>query len=230
MFPQPVIEQLGFYVYLLRDPTNKEIFYVGKGKGNRVFEHVASALNDGLDSEKLDRIRAIEETGRAVEHFILRHGLTESVAFEVEAAIIDFIGMPNLSNLQVGHYSSDFGIKTSEEIAAMYAAPSFETDEPVLLININKLFVREMTDTEIYDAMRKSWVVGPRKNKAKYAVATYRGLTREVYKINEWYQIGNRWGFNGEIADENIRASLRYKSVAKLAKRGAVNPVRYINC
>lgn len=230
MFPQSVIEQLAYYVYFLRDPNNKEVFYVGKGKGNRVFEHVACALTDVTESDKLDRIRVIEDSGKSVEHFVLRHGLTEQAAFEVEAAVIDFVGISNLSNLQSGHYSTDFGIKTTEEVRAMYSAPPFETDEPVLLININKLFEREMTETEIYDATRKSWVVGQRRSKAKYAVATYRGLTREVYVINEWYPIGDRWGFNGELADEPIRAGLRYKSIAGLSKRGAANPIRYINC
>lgn len=230
MFSQSVIEQLGSYVYLLRDPSNKEVFYVGKGIGNRVFDHVACALTDAKESAKLDRIRAIQKSGKSVEHFVLRHGLTEQAAFEVEAAVIDFAGMPNLSNLQSGHYSTDFGIKTTEEVIAMYSAPPLATSESVLLININKLFDREMTATEIYDATRKSWVVGDRKSKAKYAVATYRGLTREVYQINDWFEIGDRWGFNGQLADESIRKHLRYKSIAHLAKRGAANPIRYINC
>lgn len=230
MFSQSVIEQLGYYVYFLRDPRTTEVFYVGKGMENRVFEHVACALTDAIESDKLDRIRAIEKSGNSVEHFVLRHGLTERDAFEVEAAVIDFVGMPNLSNLQSGHHSNDYGIKSTDEVIAMYSAPPFATDEPVLLININKLFDREMTATEIYNATRKSWVVGHRKNKAKYAVATYRGLTREIYQINDWFQVGDRWGFNGQIADEATRNSLRYKSIAQLAKRGAANPIRYINC
>jgi len=230
VFPQSVIEQLDYYVYFLRDPGNKEVFYVGKGKGNRVFEHVACALAKATESDKLERIRAIEKSGRSVEHFILRHGLTERAAFEVEAAVIDFVGISNLLNLQAGHYSTDFGIKTTDEVIAMYSAPPFRTEERVMLININKLFNREMTETEIYDATRKSWKVGPKREKAKYAVATYRGLTREVYLINKWFQIGDRWGFNGELADENIRTSMRYKSIAEMTLRGAVNPIRYINC
>lgn len=231
MFSQSVIEQLGFYVYFLRDPRGKkEVFYVGKGRGNRVFEHVACALTDATESEKIDRIRAIKQSGNSVEHFVLRHGLTEHAAFEVEAAVIDFVGIPNLSNLQSGHYSTDFGLKTIDEVKAMYSAPPFATNEAVLLININKRFDREMTANEIYDATRKSWVVGARRNKAKYAVATYRGLTREVYQINEWYQIGNRWGFNGYLADETTRNNLRYKSIAGMSARGAANPIRYINC
>lgn len=230
MFPQSVIEQLGHYVYFLRDPCSKEVFYIGKGKGNRVFEHLLCALSDAIESDKLDRIRAIKNSNKSVEHFLLRHGLTEPAAFEVEAAVIDFIGIQKLTNFQSGHYSTDFGIKTTEEVIAMYSAPPLETDKPVLLININKLFNREMTEEQIYNATRKSWVIGPRRDKAKYAVATYRGLTREVYLINEWYKIGDRWGFNGRRADESIRASLGYKSIANITKRGAANPIRYINC
>lgn len=231
MFSQSVIEQIGFYVYFLRDPQKKEVFYIGKGIGNRVFDHVACAIAEPAESEKFDRIRAIESSGNSVQHFILRHGLAnEQIAFEIEAAIIDFVGIANLSNLHNGHYSTDFGIKTSEEVNAMYLAPVFSTNEPVMLININKLFDREMTASEIYDATRKAWVVGERRNKAKYAIATYRGLTREVYKINDWYQIENRWGFNGQLADETVRANFRYKSVKEIMVRGAANPIRYFNC
>lgn len=230
MFSQSVIEQIGYYVYFLRDPINNEVFYVGKGCGNRIFEHIACALDNPAESEKLDRIRAIQNSNNSVQHFILRHGLSESTAFEIEAAVIDFIGMSNLSNLQSGHYSTDFGIKISDEVEAMYSAPALAANEPVLLININKLYNREMTPDEIYEATRKSWVIGVRRNKAKYAIATYRGLTREVYKINDWYQINGRWGFNGQLADDTTRASLKYKSVSGILKRGAANPIRYINC
>ena len=38
-FSSEVISKLGYYVYLISDPSNGEIFYVGKGKGNRVFSH-----------------------------------------------------------------------------------------------------------------------------------------------------------------------------------------------
>ena len=39
-FPPEVIKELNYYVYRLIDPRNGETFYVGKGKGNRVFEHL----------------------------------------------------------------------------------------------------------------------------------------------------------------------------------------------
>lgn len=39
-FPPGVMEHLGWYVYRLIDPRDGSTFYVGKGKGNRVFAHM----------------------------------------------------------------------------------------------------------------------------------------------------------------------------------------------
>lgn len=117
MFLQTVIEQLAHYVYFLRDPNKKKVFYVGKGNGNRIFDHISCALNESTESDNLDRIRAIKNSGNTVEHFVLRHGLSSQVAFAIEAAVIDFVGISNLSNLQSGHFTTDFGIKTTEEVS-----------------------------------------------------------------------------------------------------------------
>jgi uncharacterized protein len=234
VFSQLVIEQLGYYVYFLKDSRSGEVFYVGKGKENRVFDHLNCSLEQDIESDKLLRIRDINDSGGNVIHYILRHGLTESSAFEIEASLIDFIGMENLSNFQSGHYSRGYGLMTSEEVSALYETASLATSLPILLININKLFRRDMTNEHLYHATRESWVVGSRRYKAKYAVATYRGLTREVYEIQEWYPVHTnskvRWGFNGQIASEDIRSELRYKSIENYFRKGAANPVRYVNC
>lgn len=234
MFSEAVIEKLGYYVYFLQDPRTNKVFYVGKGNGNRVFDHMACAIETDGVTETLATIREIIESGLEPRHYILRHGLSEQTAFEIEAALIDFIGRENLTNLQGGRYSSDFGIKTTEEISAIYEAEELSTDMPSLLININKLYRREMTEEELYDATRKSWVLSNRKEKVQYAIAAYGGLTREVYKIESWFPVEvngkTRYGFNGCIAGKDIRESIRYKSIASYFRKGAANPIRYLNC
>jgi len=45
-FSSEVIKKLAYYVYRLIDPRNGETFYVGKGKGNRVFHHVKGVLDE----------------------------------------------------------------------------------------------------------------------------------------------------------------------------------------
>lgn len=114
MFSQSTMEQLKYYVYLLKDPSNNEIFYVGKGINNRLFNHLNCALEGEENSDKLNRIRDVISLGNNVIHYVLRHGLSEKEAFEIEASVIDVIGIQNLTNAQSGHYSDDYGLKTCD--------------------------------------------------------------------------------------------------------------------
>ena len=239
MFSQAVIEKLGYYVYFLKDPRNDQVFYIGKGKGNRVFNHLmcaieADAKNEpGMDT-KLEMIRKITGSGHDVLHYILRHGLDEKTAFEIEASLIDFLGIDSLSNIQGGYYSGDFGVRSTQEVIAMYEAPELATIEPILLLNLNKEYRRDMTANELYEATRKWWTVGQRRESVKYAVAHYRGLTREVYRIRYWHPAdfkgSTRWVFVGDVAEDEIRGDLLYRSIKHLFKKGEARPFKYHNC
>lgn len=227
-FSQAVCEKIGYYVYVLKDPRNSEIFYIGKGKGNRVFQHVACALETEDDSDKLNLIREILNEGKNVEYYILRHGLaTEKDALEIESACIDLIGLDNLTNEIKGHNSWESGMKTANEIVQHYDAKAITITEPTIIININKLYKRFMKDNELYNTTRSSWKLGSKKNEAKYVIAAYRGLVREVYKINSWNQVGDRWEFTGEVAEKEIRDKYLNQSLENYTKKGSQNPIKY---
>src|SRR6266487_1527325 len=208
-FPRSVIEKLGYYVYLLIDPTTDKVFYVGKGTGNRIFAHINSAIASPLESDKLDRIRSIQSTGLQIKYSIIRHGLSEHEAFEVEAALIDFIDIRELTNIVDGHNSDSRGLMNITDIIAKYLAPEIEIVEPVVLITVNRLYRRNMSADEIYEITRGNWVVGERRSKAKYAFCVYNGTVRQVYEIQRWFPIKarsqdartqNRWRFDGIVA------------------------------
>jgi uncharacterized protein len=236
-FPPGVSEKIGYYVYCLIAPGSSKPFYVGKGKGNRVFVHAAAAIKSDRSSSKLDEIRKILLSGRQVKYQIIRHGLTEKEAFEIEATLIDYLNLHSLANEVAGHEMNDRGQMTAIEISAKYRAAPARIKEPLLLIIINRLFRQNATETELYQAARGNWVLGRRKDKAKYALAVYRGIVRAAYSIESWKsvpvlsQTGKvkiRWRFRGAPAPELDH--YLGKSVTRYIKKGSQSPVLYLNC
>lgn len=236
-FPVSVIEKIGFYVYTLTDPRTGKVFYVGKGKGNRVFAHAQEALVDPSPADKLERIREIKASGAQVLYAIIRHGMNESEALEVESALIDFIGLSALDNVVAGHNMDIRGRMSVADIIATYQAVPIVITEPALLIIPNRLFERNLSAERLYEITRGNWPLSARRNKAQYAFAVFRGLVREVYTIRSWaaatarspqQKIQARWRFEGEIA-QNLRHYVG-GSVAIYLKQGGRFPVRYIHC
>jgi len=237
-FSPDVARSLDYYVYLYLDPDTGEVFYVGKGRGNRAFEH----LRDTSESEKVERIRKLRESGKEPAIEILRHGLKdERTAYKVEAAAIDLIGTARLTN-QIRGDDAAHGRMPVEQAAALYGAKEIEIVHPALLIRINKLFRYGMTHTELYNATRGIWRVGARREDAKYAMAVFEGVIHEVYEIRAWFPAGStlssrgdlhdsdRWEFVGALAPTKIRNRYRYKAVRSYLPSNSQNPVRYVRC
>lgn len=102
------------YVYALINPTSKKIFYVGKGTGDRVYQHFVAAsagIVDVNDTEKLAVIRDLLAQGHtesSIGH-ILAIASSDESAYLLETLYIKFIiGYGNLSNIQSGKYSELF--------------------------------------------------------------------------------------------------------------------------
>lgn len=251
-FSQRTKENLGYYVYILIDPRDKKIFYVGKGVDNRVFDHVNSAIGRPTVSEKLDVIREIKNYGLEVEHYIIRHGLEEKEALIIESVLIDFltfkdfIDVAKIANLVSGHHSFLQGIKTVEECEILYNCPELRKSEiqhKIIVININNSFDTKrrkknkipLYDREnIYEATRGWWVLDSQRAKTvDYVLAEYKGIIRAIFKPNYWIQdIENkgprRWGFIGEeITSKQLTELYLHKSVPKTV--GMANPVRYFD-
>ena len=254
-FDEKTIHKLKAYVYALFDPLEDRPFYIGKGRGNRVFQHVEGAILEDKESNKYEKIRDIRARtqNNGVKHTVIRHGMSDEVAFEVESALIDLANRTgaNLTNEVTGHNSIENGMMSTDDILRKYnAQPLNELLHSVVIININKKYklVRDealKVNTKyfgkdlIYESVKKAWVIGKRRDTVEYVLAEYKGIIVEVYEVIEeningqlekWYPVPgfkNRWGFHGKKAIDEVSSYYINKSISHHKKRGAANPVRY---
>src|SRR5262245_22256643 len=240
--PRDVARRLGYYVYLYVDPRSNRPFYVGKGCGERALAHL-SATGETRKSQVLNELR---EAGLEPRIEILAHGLAnEETALRIEAAVIDLFGLGDLTNEVRGRRSIQLGRIPLSELIIYYAAKPVSVTDPVLLIRINRLYRHGMSEQELYEATRGVWKVGPRRHGAKYALAVFEGVVREVYEIKEWHPAAttpyktrtqenvarsDRWEFTGQVASEELRSQYVGFSVAAYCPQGLRSPVVYVNC
>lgn len=195
-FSEKALEALeGFYVYALVDPRNNSVFYIGKGTGNRVFSHeIESGKSKESEKNKLKKIREIEDSGFSVKRLIINWGLTENEAFVAEATLINLLNrMPDiqLTNEVSGHHVHES--LTTEEFELRYGAVPLKIEDikhSILVIKINKLYRRGMSEAELYDSVRGFWAASLRSIKTrnvKYVFGVYNGLIVGVYKPDEWH-------------------------------------------
>lgn len=94
-----------FFVYDLIDPRDGSVFYVGKGTGNRPYQHVREARLFQGNAIKGVRIRSILASGHEPRVKIVVDNLTESEALILEGKRIR--AKDGLTNIANGAYSRE---------------------------------------------------------------------------------------------------------------------------
>jgi len=250
--PAEVAERIGpYYVYVLIDSRDDSIFYVGKGTGQRLLAHGDEALlgtDPGPRSKKVDRIREIRAAGLEPRIDVVRHGLDEDDAFQVEGALID--SLCGLTNAVRGH-GAERGRMSLDELKRRYGAEPVEDDAPpVLLIRLNawkneveqietgtlregRGFREGMTPEELVQSTRAWWAnispAGAQRRGARHAVAVHRGITRGVMEIGSWTQRGNRWAFAATLLTEGLVHDAWVGPLGRRVefKKGSQSPATY---
>lgn len=87
-----------YYVYTLTDPRDNKVFYVGKGKGNRINAHELEAKRSN-ETEKQKRINAIWAQDLSVIKKIVKRFNDELKAYQYEDKLIKKFGLENLTNM-----------------------------------------------------------------------------------------------------------------------------------
>ena len=240
-FSPEVCEELGYYVYRLIDPRNGQTFYVGKGKNNRIFAHAKCALKEtesvdydpDVDDEsnlKYKTIRDIKDAGLDIVYIIQKYGLSNRDALIVESALIDAYSLRQLTN-------KIKGFSTSEPTNALTLQRDFAAEEYVddpnnpryMIIKTKDFWLNQRKDR--YECTRSAWRVSREKaKKYPYVLSVTRGIVREVYKVDEWYESDRegRSEFEGHIAEDEVRSIFINKRIPEeYRKKGMASSFLY---
>ena len=219
-FSKSTKEHLGFYVYGLVDPRDKQIFYVGKASANdRAFSHLKVKSSESKKQKAIDEIRAAK-LEPIVE--ILRYGLeSEKVALEVEAAIIDAIGLENLTNAVRGH-GVERGRLFASEVERLHGSEPVHIGsitDPCMLFFIHNTYSPTLSEQELYDSVRQFWHQVSEQTRMNLthpvALGVVEGVVVRSYSIAGWYPAGttlssrsfsgaeDKWEFVGQLLSDH---------------------------
>ncbi len=190
-FPTGLSERMNYYVYVYSDPDDGKIFYIGKGKDNRCFDHLKCQEECG----KTDKIKEIQSRGKEPIIHILARNLSEKEAYDIEAACISILGISDLTNRSFGTPVSDIGLVDTEDIIDSFqnnVISVHDLKHNVIVLRMNDEYFNGEAGHDLYEIARTDWTLrGEKKQndakKAEYALVTYKNWIVGVYKIAAWF-------------------------------------------
>ena len=209
-----------FYVYCLTDLKKDKILYIGKGCGNRIFEHEQAARSqDGdIDVPARKAIVKCKKLGR----YIISYHLTEAEAQTAETTLIHFVKSvlgKKLKNKIAGHGPGGISVEKLDRRFGFSSLPlnDLNPDGLVLAVKIQDALDLDTDEETDYrfdnqdDANLKSrtlgnWVIGKdAASKVKYIIGIHTGLQNAVVSA---YEVD---GFETFEETKNGRKQTRYR-------------------
>lgn len=189
-----------FYVYCLTDLKKDKILYIGKGCGNRIFEHEQAARSQDGDIDVPAR-KAIAKCKKLGRHIISYH-LTEAEAQAAETALIHFVKSvvgKKFKNKSAGCGAGGISAEALDDRFKFTPCPldGLNPNGLVLAVKIQDALDLDTDEETDYrfdnqdDANLKSrtlgnWVIGKdAASKVKYIIGIHTGLQNAVVSAYE---------------------------------------------
>jgi len=218
-------EQLGHYVYVLRDPRDNQIFYVGKGVGNRVLDHANGVIGkEDPQSMKEKQIIEIHASGSEVDAWIIQSGLeSDRHAFATESAVygaLKLIGSAlDSENVVLRNIVAPPGFSNSGLIQLNEAIAIFGEPADSILIPHNSVFIkptttwrRGMSAEELWESTHGWWLLAEERIQSiKYVFAIPNFVIRGAWLVPENGWRKQRLGDRGYADAQQKQA--KYKNI-----------------
>ncbi len=109
-----------YYIYLLINSLDEQVFYVGKGFERRMYWHKSHALKGSHHNKHLqNKIRKLLQEGGKIIYQKIFESEDEKLVFEWERETIKKIGFENLCNLTEGGEGSSGFLHSADSIQKM---------------------------------------------------------------------------------------------------------------
>jgi hypothetical protein len=153
--------------------------------------------DDGL-SPKRERIAEMLRQGFEPTKYIIREALTPLQALLIEATLISVLDWQlrgSLTNQVAGHGTTNFGLKTVEELEAtkgepfrLSDVPGLQEGEEVVAINVNRRWAEvKARQSSLIDISKGSWKLSKeRANRCRFAVIQANGIVSGVFQFKRW--------------------------------------------
>lgn len=225
-----------YYVYCLVDPRNNQPFYIGKGKGNRIFAHRQAALNRMKQANlvgenetaitlKIKTIQEIIESNLQVLSYILSYGLSENEAYASENVMINYAQLVqglSLTNLVKGHGSKVMLVEEIEERFGFQPMSISEiaTDDLILAVKVRDAFSLSKDESKEYPIDEEyrdvsnlksrtlgNWVIGRNKiQHIRYIIAINTGAENAVVAA---YKVSEQFSESKKLENGLTRYAFR---------------------
>ena len=189
-----------FYVYCLTDLKKDKILYIGKGCGNRIFEHEQAARSQDGDIDVPAR-NAIAKCKKLGRHIISYH-LTEAEAQAAETALIHFVKSvvgKKFKNKSAGCGAGGISAEALDNRFKFKPCPldGLNPDGLVLAVKIQDALDLDtdeesdyrfdnQDDTNLKSRTLGNWVIGKdAASKVKYIIGIHTGLQNAVVSAYE---------------------------------------------
>lgn len=188
-------EKLGSYIYALKDPRDRKVFYVGQGINNRVFDHFTEADNHMksatiIPSSKIMRILDVWAADEDVEWLILSSGhdsANRSLLNSVESAVIDALSESQNGPALNAVSGPNSTFLSKEDMIHIDASPidPMEQYQTVFVFPIHDALAN---GENVYNATRMAWSVKDfyREKQNAVAVGIKEFISLGSYRIEKW--------------------------------------------